>query len=70
VNHTDDHDQLHLPQQPGEEEAGACGRRSEEGLIANTRCWFAVLSDDVTCYRHVILIIYTDNGVAHGRMLV
>jgi len=37
VNGTDDHDQLHLPQQPGEEEAGAYRGRSEEGLIENTQ---------------------------------
>ena len=37
MNGTDDHDQLHLPQQPGEEEAGAYRGRSEEGLIENTQ---------------------------------
>jgi len=51
VNQTDDHDQLHVPQQPGEEEAYR--GRSEEGLIENTwwAQWAVCCAITQTCYR-------------------
>ena len=70
MNGTDNHSQLHLPQQSGKEEAGVYRGRSEEGLIENT--WWAVVG--MPCYHSDVLsgvilklIIYTDNSAAGGR---
>jgi len=64
VNRTDDHDQLHLPQQPGGEEARAYRGRSEEGLIENTR--WAQWSVCRAIRRAIILMQIIDTDSAAG----
>jgi len=61
---------LHLPQQPGKEEAweSGAGRRSEEGLTENTRWaqWSVcrAITQDVLSGVVLMQIIYTDNSAA------